>query len=94
MSRQVSELIKIWAAQSSELENLLDKDGPMITVSFQLQEEVFDYLKCAALSRGFTGFEPLIREYIGDGLRSDVPFSKRVGKESPDSGKPAKSNET
>jgi hypothetical protein len=94
MSRQVNELIKIWAEQSSELEKLLDKDGPMITVSFQLQEEVFDYLKCAALSRGFTGFEPLIREYIGDGLRSDVPFSKRVGKESPDSGKPAKSNET
>ena len=50
----------------------LRKDRPMTTISIRLPEDVIDDLKEIAPSLGFTGYQPLIRSYIGQGLREDL----------------------
>jgi hypothetical protein len=47
----------------------LRKDRPMTTISIRLPEDVIDELKEIAPALGFSGYQPLIRAYIGQGLR-------------------------
>ena len=47
----------------------LKKDRPMTTISIRLPEDVIDDLKEIAPALGFSGYQPLIRAYIGQGLR-------------------------
>jgi hypothetical protein len=44
----------------------------MTIVSIRLPEDVIDDLKEIAPSLGFSGYQPLIRTYIGEGLRKDL----------------------
>ena len=47
----------------------LRKDRPMTTISIRVPEDVIDDLKEIAPALGFSGYQPLIRAYIGQGLR-------------------------
>jgi hypothetical protein len=50
----------------------LSKDRPMTTISIRIPEDVIDDLKDIAPALGFAGYQPLIRAYIGRGLRKDL----------------------
>ena len=50
----------------------LHKDRPMTTISIRVPEDVIDDLKLLAPMLGFAGYQPLIRAYIGQGLRKDL----------------------
>ena len=44
----------------------------MRTISIRMPEDVVDDLKEIAPRLGFSGYQPLIRAYIGQGLRADL----------------------
>jgi len=44
----------------------------MNTISLRMPEDVVEDLKRIAPSLGFSGYQPLIRAYIGQGLRVDM----------------------
>jgi hypothetical protein len=50
----------------------LRKDRPMTTISIRIPEDVIDDLKDIAPALGHAGYQPLIRAYIGRGLRKDL----------------------
>jgi len=50
----------------------LQKDRPMTTISIRMPEDVVEDLKLVAPLLGFSGYQPLIRAYIGQGLRKDL----------------------
>lgn len=57
---------------SDRIERRLRKDRPMTTISIRLPEDVIQDLKDVAPLLGFSGYQPLIRAYIGQGLRRDL----------------------
>lgn len=54
------------------LKKRLDKSRPMTTVTIRIPEDVIEDLKRVAPLLGFSGYQPLVRAYIGQGLRSDI----------------------
>lgn len=48
------------------------ENRPMTTVTVRMPEDVIEDLKWIALILGFSGYQPLARTYIGQGLRSDL----------------------
>ncbi len=50
----------------------LQRDRPMTTISLRMPEDVIGDLKEIAPMLGFTGYQPLMRSYIGHGLRKDL----------------------
>lgn len=50
----------------------LSKDRQMTTISMRIPQDVIEDLKEIAPSLGFSGYQPLIRAYIGQGLRKDL----------------------
>ena len=58
--------------KANELKKRLRKDRPMVSISVQIPEDVIDDLKRVAPQLGFSGYQPLIRAYIGQGLREDL----------------------
>jgi len=54
------------------LKQRLDKNRPMTTVTIRIPEDVIEDLKRIAPLLGFSGYQPLVRVYIGQGLRSDL----------------------
>jgi len=54
------------------LRTRLRKDRPMTTISIRMPEDVIDDLKEIAPALGLSGYQPLIRAYIGQGLRRDL----------------------
>ena len=50
----------------------LDKNRPMATVTIRIPEDVIEDLKRLAPLLGFSGYQPLIRAYIGQGLRANL----------------------
>ncbi len=55
-----------------KLKKRLDKNRPMTMVTIRMPEDVVEDLKCIAPVLGFSGYQPLIRGYIGQGLRADL----------------------
>ena len=55
-----------------QLKKRLDKNRPMTTISIRFPEDVIDDLKRVAPRRGFSGYQPLVRAYVGQGLRVDL----------------------
>jgi len=55
-----------------KLRKRLDKNRPMTTVSIRFPEDVIEDLKRTAPLLGFSGYQPLIRAYVGQGLREDL----------------------
>jgi len=54
------------------LKTRLRKDRPMTTISIRMPEDVIEDLKEIAPALGLSGYQPLIRAYIGQGLRRDL----------------------
>jgi hypothetical protein len=50
----------------------LAKDRPMVAVTLRMPQDVVDDLKRVAPLRGFTGYQALLRAYVGAGLRDDM----------------------
>ena len=55
-----------------QLRKRLDKQRPMATISMRFPVDVLDDLKRVAPLRGFSSYQPLIRTYVGQGLRTDL----------------------
>lgn len=56
----------------NELKKRLQKDRPMTSITLRMPEDVVEDLKRLAPQLGFSGYQPLIRAYIGHGLRQDL----------------------
>jgi hypothetical protein len=56
----------------SDLKQRLRKDRPMTAVTLRMPEDVIEDLKRIAPLLGYSGYQPLIRAYIGQGLRADL----------------------
>jgi hypothetical protein len=54
------------------LKQRLDRNRPMTSVTIRMPEDVVEVLKKVAPLLGFSGYQPLIRAYIGQCLRSDL----------------------
>jgi hypothetical protein len=57
---------------NERIQKRLKKDRPMTTISIRMPEDVIEDLKLVAPMLGFSGYQPLIRTYIGQGLRKDL----------------------
>lgn len=57
---------------NERLQKRLRRDRPMTTISIRIPEDVIEDLKRVAPALGFSGYQPLIRAYIGQGLRKDL----------------------
>ncbi|MEA2263576.1 MAG: hypothetical protein QOH35_4115 [Acidobacteriaceae bacterium] len=57
---------------SERLKKRLKTDRQMTTISIRMPEDVIDELKEIAPTLGFSGYQPLIRAYVGQGLRRDL----------------------
>jgi len=56
----------------NQLRERLQKDRAMTAVTLRMPEDVIEDLKRVAPLLGFSGYQPLIRAYIGQGLRRDL----------------------
>ncbi|MCP4425616.1 MAG: hypothetical protein GY803_14065 [Chloroflexi bacterium] len=56
----------------NELRTRLQKNRPMVMVSIRMPEDIVADLKRIAPQLGFSGYQPLMRAYIGQGLREDL----------------------
>ncbi|HLO85553.1 MAG TPA: hypothetical protein VK203_11200 [Nostocaceae cyanobacterium] len=54
------------------LKKRLDKNRPMTTVTIRIPEDVVEDLKRIAPILGFSGYQPLIKAYVGQGLRKHL----------------------
>lgn len=54
------------------LKKRFERDRPMTTVTIRMPEDVIEDLKRIAPILGFSGYQPLARTYIGQGLRTDM----------------------
>ena len=56
----------------SDFKQRLGKNRPMTTISVRMPEDVIEDLKRVAPLLGFSGYQPLLRAYVGQGLRADL----------------------
>ena len=56
----------------NKLKQRLRKDRVMTAISLRIPEDIVEDLKNIAPRLGFSGYQPLIRAYIGQGLRADL----------------------
>lgn len=50
----------------------LRPDRPMTTISIRIPADVIEDLKEIAPALGYSGYQPLMRAYVGRGLRKDL----------------------
>ena len=58
--------------KTNKIVQRLQKDRPMTMVSIRIPEDVIEDLKRVAPMLGFSGYQALIKAYIGQGLRADL----------------------
>jgi hypothetical protein len=58
--------------KNNKLRERLRKDRPKTMISLRIPEDVVEDLKYVAPRLGFSGYQPLIRAYVGQGLRADM----------------------
>lgn len=58
--------------KADQLRKRLQKDRKNVMVSIRMPEDVVADLKRIAPLLGFSGYQPLMRAYIGQGLREDL----------------------
>ena len=56
----------------NKLTQRLQKERPMTMISIRIPDDVIDDLKRIAPLLGFSGYQALIKAYIGQGLRTDL----------------------
>lgn len=55
-----------------KLKSRLERNRPMVSVTLRMPEDVIQDMKRIAPLLGFSGYQPLIRAYVGQGLRKDL----------------------
>lgn len=55
-----------------KLKKRLDRNRPMSVITLRMPEDVIEDLKRVAPLLGFSGYQPLIRAYVGQCLRKDL----------------------
>lgn len=63
---------------AQQLRDRLREDRPMVAISMRIPEDVVEDLKRVAPLLGFSGYQPLIRAYVGQGLRQDLERLERT----------------
>ena len=58
--------------KSEGLKKRLNRNRPMTSITIRMPEDVIEDLKRIAPLLGFSGYQPLARTYIGQGLRADL----------------------
>ena len=58
--------------KTNKIARHLQKNRPMIMVSIRIPTDVIEDLKRVAPMLGFSGYQALIKAYIGQGLRADL----------------------
>ena len=59
-------------SMKERIKKRIRKDRPMVSISLRVPEDVIEDLKMVAPTLGFSGYQPLIRAYVGQGLRKDL----------------------
>ena len=59
-------------SMNERLQKRLRKDRPMTSISLRVPEDVIEDLKAIAPTLGFSGYQALMKAYIGQGLRKDL----------------------
>ncbi len=57
---------------TERIKQRLSKDRQMTTISIRMPQDVIDDLKEIAPALGFSGYQPLMKAYIGQALRRDL----------------------
>ena len=57
----------------------LAKDRPMVSVTLRMPEDVIADMKRIAPLKGLSGYQTLMRSYVGAGLREDLERFEGVG---------------
>ncbi len=55
-----------------KLKTRLDRNRPMVSVTLRMPVDIIDDLKQVAPLLGFSGYQPLMRAYVGQCLRKDL----------------------
>ncbi len=55
-----------------KLKQRLQKNRAMVTITMRIPEDILKDLKRVAPLLGFSGYQPLMRAYVGQGLRTDL----------------------
>ena len=55
-----------------QIKKRLDRNRPMVSVTLRMPEDVIEDLKKIAPLKGISGYQPLMRAYIGQCLRKDM----------------------
>ena len=63
----------------TQLRKRLRPKRPMTTISMRIPADVVEDLKRIAPLLGFSGYQPLIRAYVGQGLRADLDRLEPTG---------------
>ena len=58
--------------KNTDIKKRLRPNRPMSAITIRIPEDVIEDLKSIAPQLGFSGYQPLIRAYIGQGLRQDL----------------------
>lgn len=58
--------------KDADLKTRLKRERHMATITLRMPEDVVEDLKRIAPMLGFSGYQPLMRAYIGQGLRADL----------------------
>ena len=58
--------------KTNKIVQRLQKDRPMTMVSIRIPDDVIEDLKRIAPILGFSGYQALIKAYVGRGLRADL----------------------
>ena len=58
--------------KNSDIKKRLKNERTMTSITLRMPEDVIQDLKNIAPTLGFSGYQPLIRAYIGQGLRQDL----------------------
>lgn len=61
----------------ADLRNRLLMDRPQATITIRMPEDVIQDLKRLAPLLGFSGYQPLLKAYVGEGLRRDLERLER-----------------
>ncbi|MEY4210920.1 MAG: hypothetical protein RLZ92_1301 [Pseudomonadota bacterium] len=56
---------------SDTLKKRLVKDRPMTSITLRIPVDVVESMKLIAPYKGFSGYQALLKSYIGEGLRND-----------------------
>lgn len=59
---------------TDRLKKRLTKDRPMTSITLRIPVDVVESMKEIALKRGFSGYQALLKSYVGEGLRRDEAY--------------------